>query len=461
MTSCHLKTFLILLGSLVVVSSNAEDWIYWSSAGYNPNTGANDISAIKRAHLDGSNIQSVVTNPVSGRFGGIAFDVANSHLYSGDHSYLFRANVDGSERVNLVASLVAEVELDLIHHRVYWTDFSSVVYSANLDGSDVQALASSPNSEGLALDLADGRFYFRTGNSEISSANLDGSDQVEFLALPFLSDLFDMEIDSVARRIYWNEYYSGDHSQQRIRSANLDGPPVAEVVLNTTNGISNGMFWDEVDQKLYYAGTTIYPPQIVNGPFDIIRINSDGSNAETVISDPEQVNYIAVARGITAHAVAQTQVWIGLKNSDDVGTRFDLLAEVYKNGSPIGTGQLDGISGGSSGFNNANLHTINVSLPVNEQFVAGDVVEFKLSVRIAVNVPGHRSGTARLWFNDAAANSSVDATANGVADPLYLRNGFILAVSIGNGPKKTVDVRVDKAVGGNPFKPFGTWSRTF
>lgn len=52
-----------------------------------------------------------------------------------------------------------------------------------------------------------------------------------------------------------------------------------------------------------------------------------------------------------------------LENSDDVGTRFDLRAEVSRNGVVIGSGQLDGVSGGSSGFNNADLRTINLALP--------------------------------------------------------------------------------------------------
>jgi hypothetical protein len=48
-----------------------------------------------------------------------------------------------------------------------------------------------------------------------------------------------------------------------------------------------------------------------------------------------------------------------------------------------------------------------------------------------------------------------------VNDHFYLLDGFVLDGSAGSGPKKTIDVFVDKAVGGNPFKPFGTWTKTF
>jgi hypothetical protein len=160
-------------------------------------------------------------------------------------------------------------------------------------------------------------------------------------------------------------------------------------------------------------------------------------------------------------ALGATQVWIGLKNSDDVGTKFDLLAEVLKNGSVVGSGQINSVPGGSSGFNNAVLRTINLALASPVDVGPGDTLSIRLSVRIAVGVSGHRSGTARLWFNDAAANSRFNATIGATTSDYLLRDGFVLAGAAGPGPKKTVDVLVDRAVGGNPFKPFGTWSRTF
>lgn len=160
-------------------------------------------------------------------------------------------------------------------------------------------------------------------------------------------------------------------------------------------------------------------------------------------------------------ALGPAQIWLGLKNSDDVGTKFDLLAEVLKNGSLVGSGQLNNVPGGSSGFNNAVLRTINLALSLPVNVSAGDTLSIKLSVRIAVGVAGHRSGTARLWFNDSAANSRFGATIGGATADYFLRDGFALGNAAGPGPKKTIDVFVDRAVGGNPFKPFGTWSKTF
>jgi hypothetical protein len=160
-------------------------------------------------------------------------------------------------------------------------------------------------------------------------------------------------------------------------------------------------------------------------------------------------------------ALGPAKVWLGLKNSDDVGTKFDLLAEVLKNGSPVASEQLNSVPGGSSGFNNAVLRTIDLALSTPVDVCSGDTLSIRLSVRIAVGVSGHRSGTARLWFNDAQANSRFDATIGGATSDYFLLNGFTLGAAAGPGPKKTIDVFVDRAVGGNPFKPFGTWSKTF
>jgi hypothetical protein len=159
-------------------------------------------------------------------------------------------------------------------------------------------------------------------------------------------------------------------------------------------------------------------------------------------------------------ALGDANVWIGLKNSDDVGTKFDLLAEVFKNGAPLASGQIDDVPGGSSGFNNAHLRTISLVLADAESVCPGDTLSFRLSVRIAAS-SGHVSGTARLWYNDSAANSRLSATVNGATNNYFLLNGFVLNTSAGSGPKLKSDVLVNRNVGGNPFKPFGTWTKTF
>src|SRR4029453_2273835 len=97
-----------------------------------------------------------------------------------------------------------------------------------------------------------------------------------------------------------------------------------------------------------------------------------------------------------------------VKNSDDVGLRLDLLAEVFVGGTKVGEGQLDNVSAGSSGFNNAVLRAIPLALtggPIDFPVVA--TIEVKMSVRRTCSGGGHASGIARLGYDGQPADSGV------------------------------------------------------
>lgn len=175
-----------------------------------------------------------------------------------------------------------------------------------------------------------------------------------------------------------------------------------------------------------------------------------------VIADP--ANGEGCPRALTA--LGPVKVWIGLRNSDDVGTSFDLRADAYLGSDLVGSGQVNGVAGGS-GFNNARLATVPLSFhqPVE---APGAHLRLELSARIACSGRTHTSGAARLWFNDAQANSRVGVTVDGLAKDYYLRSGAALAATPGSGPKTTVDVSLDSKspCSARPFEPFGAWSIT-
>jgi WD40 repeat protein len=157
-------------------------------------------------------------------------------------------------------------------------------------------------------------------------------------------------------------------------------------------------------------------------------------------------------------ALGSAQIWIGLKNSDDVGIKFDLMAEIYKGTDVIGSGQLNSVAGGSSGFNNAHLYSIPLILTNPVSIQIGDQLSIKVYVRNACSGSGKNSGTARLWYNDNQANSRFGATVDGNNNTYYLLDNFVLGSNPGPGPKKTIDVAAGAKC--SPFKLFGTWSRT-
>jgi uncharacterized repeat protein (TIGR03803 family) len=158
----------------------------------------------------------------------------------------------------------------------------------------------------------------------------------------------------------------------------------------------------------------------------------------------------------TLTALSPARVWIGLKNSDDVGARLDLHAEVRQNSTLIGSGEVLSVAGGSSGFSNAKLHSIPLTLSALDPMAFGDADIFSITVyvRNACTGSGKNSFTARLWFNDVAANSRFEATIAEDNRDYLLRSGFTLSTTAGTSRQS-----VDASSGGKcgPFVPFGTW----
>ena len=168
--------------------------------------------------------------------------------------------------------------------------------------------------------------------------------------------------------------------------------------------------------------------------------------------------FVIATAGNPLSSLGPANVWVGLKNSDDVGIRFDLRAEVYRNGTQlVGSGEATSVAGGSSGFNNARQDAVVLTPVDGATFGSGETLSIKLLVRNACTGSGKNSGTARLWFNDSAANSGFDATI-GSPHTYFLGDGFALATTPGPGPKKTIDVAAGAKC--SAFKSFGTWSIT-
>jgi hypothetical protein len=170
--------------------------------------------------------------------------------------------------------------------------------------------------------------------------------------------------------------------------------------------------------------------------------------------------------------LSPAKVWVGLKNSDDVGIRFDFKAEVFVGDMKAGEGYTRNVSGGGSGFNNALLHTIPLSLLGGPVAVPpGAALSTKISVRRTCSGGGHASGTARLWYNGKPNDSGVkrdagsrfDATVEGETIDYFLRNGSDLEIAAGSSrlfSDASADSKAACSATGlsRPFKPFGTWS---
>ena len=98
---------------------------------------------------------------------------------------------------------------------------------------------------------------------------------------------------------------------------------------------SGGNYWSD------YAGT--------DSKHGILRhIGRDGlGDTPYVIDDGNKDQYPLTSQWLLREqlsALGPVKIWVGLKNSDDVGIKFDLKAEVYLNGALIGSGQQNSVA---------------------------------------------------------------------------------------------------------------------
>lgn len=185
---------------------------------------------ISRADLDGSNVELLVTGLISPS--GIELDVPGGKIYWTDigSAKIQRANLDGSQAEDLVtmgALLPVDIALDLPHGKMYWTEASPgeyMVLRANLDGSGQEGLLASLGTDpsGIAVDSSGGKVYWTDrATSKIQRANLDGTDVQDVVTTPAsLIEPVRIALDLVAGQIYWTEASPADFM---ISRANLDG----------------------------------------------------------------------------------------------------------------------------------------------------------------------------------------------------------------------------------------------
>jgi hypothetical protein len=104
--------------------------------------------------------------------------------------------------------------------------------------------------------------------------------------------------------------------------------------------------------------------------------------------------------------LSEVRVWLGLKNSDDQGTQFDVRAEVYKNDELIASGLSRCISGITRNANKAKEVATALDMQEPTQLNgATDVLSLVVSTRIGTNpdntkCAGHNNAVGlRLYFD--------------------------------------------------------------
>jgi hypothetical protein len=163
--------------------------------------------------------------------------------------------------------------------------------------------------------------------------------------------------------------------------------------------------------------------------------------------------------------------WVGLKNSDDQGTSFDVRMELYKNGVLISDGLTRCITGI---VRNPNLATeVGVLFnPVSGvPLASGDVLSLKVLTRIGTNpdntkCPGHANAVGLRLYYDATSRPSrfgAEITPDALQDYFLHSAGstnFFDTTAPSASTAKFKDSAGVNFAGGNPWKEIATWTRT-
>ncbi|XP_067396574.1 low-density lipoprotein receptor-related protein 5 isoform X3 [Emydura macquarii macquarii] len=152
-----------------------EGYIYWTD---------DDVRAIRRAYLDGSAAQTLVTTEIN-HPDGIAVDWVARNLYWTDTGTdrIEVTRLNGTSRKILISENLDEpraIVLNPVMGYMYWTDWGEnpKIECAYLDGSERKVLVNTslgwPN--GLALDLEEDKLYWGDAKTDkIEVINVDGT----------------------------------------------------------------------------------------------------------------------------------------------------------------------------------------------------------------------------------------------------------------------------------------------
>ncbi|MCY4402147.1 MAG: hypothetical protein OXD54_06170 [Candidatus Poribacteria bacterium] len=322
----HLMTYkrltivsmIILLISVVQFTSYGQGArkIYWSEDG-----------KIRRANLDGSNVENVLTNDNWIR--DIALDIQNHKIYwiGGAHS-IKRANLDGTDvetiynpqalnadKVERIHSPVT-ITLDTSAEKIYWGNMWGPwgMTRADLDGTNIEDIIILPvnggvfnirvDAEDIQLDVKEGKIYFQDSlNDNIARVDMDGSN---YENLPLTTPYH----DKIALDLSNNRIFRTTIIFNEIRSYFLDGTNRDIILTNLNYPIHIAL--DVHSQIIYWSERNHETEEST-----IRTVNFDGTNATDLLTGLNYVYGIALdtegVYGVSPEKNQITTTWGNIK----------------------------------------------------------------------------------------------------------------------------------------------------
>ena len=392
---------------------------------------ANAQGQVQRLNLDGSGFESHLIPNLSAPQ-GVAIDTAAGKVYWTEAGRVRRANVDGTNRENVVTGLgtpanlsisIAPVEVlipqsqrppiywqtasglqsltgatvesfpqavqnatgiavDAASDKIYWIektgDRSGRIRSADLDGGNVRLVAELTSVPmGIAVDAANGKLYITNGWGRVQRFDVDGSNFrgnfVKGLSAPR-----GIAIDAAGGKLYWTEQ-TGERTG-KIQSADLKGN--VRLVAELTSGFPMGIAVDGANGKLY----------ITNGWGRVQRVDVDGSNFRG-----DLVEGLSAPQGIAVDAAAGKVYWtargkiqranVDGSNIEDVVTGLGGPVGIALNVSAAPNAVAAAPSAAAIGTPNATALLVNYPNPFNPETWIPYQLQKAADVNIAIYDP--------------------------------------------------------------------------
>ena len=207
--------------------------VYWSEFG----------AGIRRANLDGTNLEEVVSLPLSDLAQGVAVDTQGGKIYwaiPGQHK-IQRSNLDGTtvEDFLTMAGRPLALAVDSTGGKLYWSEkpnndpntspHTNMLWRSNLNGTVVEGLheLGQNSANGIALDLVGQRLYWAESlpndTAKLRRSNLDGTSP-DTLISSGLVDTAEIALDVGSGKIYWTQ-----PDVAKIQRSNLDGSAIEDI----------------------------------------------------------------------------------------------------------------------------------------------------------------------------------------------------------------------------------------
>ncbi|MEN9284433.1 MAG: hypothetical protein RLZZ179_1926 [Verrucomicrobiota bacterium] len=275
------------LALLVLTATSPAGGIYWTNRG---------AGLVERADFDGANRTTVRPNAGT-NVRGIAILPATNHIYYADNGadLIYRMNLDGSDRITIFtvgpSAFPADLRLDPAAGHLYYCDQQKAhLRRINLDGSNPLTLHSSTVHQPYYVDIdpVARRIYWgdfdgvsaNTGN--VFRMNFDGSG-LETIVIGNL-ETRGVCVDPAGGHLYWVNRNAGKIMRCRLADLPVSATdPSRTQTLYAQLDTPHGLTLDVPAHRLYWVDTATNNTPNTIGDRAVSRGSLDGSTPHEVL----------------------------------------------------------------------------------------------------------------------------------------------------------------------------------